>query len=179
MIISKSVVFFSYFQFDFRSFRSTTNLLTVLSDWIFWGFNNSGFIWVVVPDISKHFDWALLGGLLHKPNFQGFSGQVSNIITLDFQKLFAYARSEWSFSRWLWVVLDGESLQKCPADDGVFQDSMCGLIFFYYTLMVFQMMLSVIFRSVLIIPSSTLNFIERFLATTRVGFWTWIWPATL
>ena len=68
------------------------------------------------------------------------------------------------------MVLDGESLQKCPADDGVFQDSMCGLIFFYYTLMVFQMMLSVIFRSVLIIPSSTLNVIERFLATTRVGF---------
>ena len=46
-------------------------------------------------------------------------------------------------NRWLWVVLDGKSPQEYPVNPGVCQGSSI-LHFFYYTLMTFLMMLSVI-----------------------------------
>ena len=50
------------------------------------------------------------------------------------------------------------------------------LQFSYYTLMTFLMMLYVILLSVLMMLLSILSVIRHLiLATTRIGFWTWIW----
>ena len=43
---------FSDFQYGFRSFRSTANLLTVVSDRVAKGFKKSGAAGAVAPDIS-------------------------------------------------------------------------------------------------------------------------------
>ena len=43
---------FSDFQYGFRSFRSTANLLTVVSDRVAKGFNKSGAAGAVALDIS-------------------------------------------------------------------------------------------------------------------------------
>ena len=47
---------FSDFQYGFRSFRSTADLLTVVSDRIASAFNRSGATRAVALDISKAFD---------------------------------------------------------------------------------------------------------------------------
>ena len=50
------------------------------------------------------------------------------------------------------------------------------LYFSYYTLMTFLMMLSVMLLSMLLILFSTLKVTGTWsMATTRIGFWTWIW----
>ena len=48
--------FFSDFQYSFRSSRSTSDLLTVVSDRISRAFNRSGATRAVTPDISTAFD---------------------------------------------------------------------------------------------------------------------------
>ena len=57
---------FSDFQYDFRSSRSTADLLTVVSDRISRAFNRSGATRAVTLDISKAFDRVWHAGLLHK-----------------------------------------------------------------------------------------------------------------
>ena len=57
---------FSDFQYDFRSSRSTADLVTVVSDRIASVFNTSRDNRGVALDISKAFDRALLAGLLLK-----------------------------------------------------------------------------------------------------------------
>ena len=57
---------FSDFQYGFRSWRSTANLLTVISDIIARAFNRSGATWAVVLDLSKAFDRIGHTGLLRK-----------------------------------------------------------------------------------------------------------------
>ena len=57
---------FSEFQYGFRSSRSTTDLLTILSYRIARAFNRSGATRAVVLDISKAFDRVWHAGLLHK-----------------------------------------------------------------------------------------------------------------
>ena len=57
---------FSDFQYGFRSSRSTTDLLTVVSDRIDRAFNRSGATRAVALDISKTFDRVWHAGLLHK-----------------------------------------------------------------------------------------------------------------
>ena len=47
---------YSDFQYDFRSSRSTADLLTVVSDKIARSFNRCGATRAVAPDISKAFD---------------------------------------------------------------------------------------------------------------------------
>ena len=47
---------FFYFQYGFRFSRSTTDLLTVVSDRIAWAFNRSGATQTVALNISKAFD---------------------------------------------------------------------------------------------------------------------------
>ena len=56
----------SDFQYDFRSSRSTADLLTVVSDRITRAFNRSGTTRAVALDISKAFDRVWHAGLLHK-----------------------------------------------------------------------------------------------------------------
>ena len=67
---------FSDFQYGFRSFRSTADLLTVVSDRIARAFNRSGAIRAVALDISKAFDRIWHAGLLHKLKSYGISGQI-------------------------------------------------------------------------------------------------------
>ena len=48
--------FFSYFQYGFRSSRSTADLLTVVLDRIAWAFKRSEATRAVALDLSKAFD---------------------------------------------------------------------------------------------------------------------------
>ena len=57
---------FSDFQYDFRSSRSTADLLTVVSDRIARAFNSSGATRTVSLDISKAFDRVWHASLLQK-----------------------------------------------------------------------------------------------------------------
>ena len=57
---------FSDFQYGFRSFQSTADLLTVVSNRITRGFNKSGATRAVALDILKAFDRVWHAGLLHK-----------------------------------------------------------------------------------------------------------------
>ena len=72
---------FSYFQYGFRSSRSTVSFLTVLSDRIARAFNRSGATRAVALDISKVFDRVRHAGLLHKLKSYGISGQIFGFIS--------------------------------------------------------------------------------------------------
>ena len=99
---------FFYFQYDFRSLRSTADLLTVVSDRIPRAFNKSEATRAVKAlDISKVFDRVWHVGLLYKLRSYGISGQIFGLI--------------YSFlsDRRLRVVLDGKSSQEYPVNAGV------------------------------------------------------------
>ena len=72
---------FSYFQYGFRSSRSTADLLTVVSDRIARAFNRSGATQAAALDISKAFDRVWHANLLHKLKPYGISGQVFALIS--------------------------------------------------------------------------------------------------
>ena len=72
---------FSDFQYDFRSSRSTADLLTVVSDRIAWAFNRSGATRAVTLHIFKAFDRVWHAGLLHKLKSYGISGQIFGLIS--------------------------------------------------------------------------------------------------
>ena len=105
---------FSDFQHGFRSSPSTADLLIVVSNRITSSFNRSGVARAVALDISKAFDRVWHAGLLHKIWSYGISGQMSGLI------------SSFLRNRWLWVVLDGTSLQEYPVNAGVPQGSILG-----------------------------------------------------
>ena len=105
---------FSDFQYGFRSSRSTTDLLTVVSDRIARAINRSWATQAVAPDISKAFDWVWDAGLLHKLKSYGTSGQIFGLI-------FSFLSN-----RRLRVVLDGKSSQEYPVTAGVPQGSILG-----------------------------------------------------
>ena len=62
----ESVGLFSYFQYGFRSSRSTADLLTVVTEMIARTLNLSGATGAIALDISKAFDRVWRNGLLHK-----------------------------------------------------------------------------------------------------------------
>ena len=128
---------FSDFQYAFRSSRSTTVLLTVVSDRIARSFNRSGATRAVALDISKAFDSVWHDGLLHKLKSYGISGQIFSLI------------SSFLSNRRLRVVLDGKSSQEYPVNAGVPQGSILGPTLF----------LSVILLSMLMILLSILGVI--------------------
>ena len=72
---------FSEFQYEFRSSRSTADLLTVVSERTARAFNRSGAPRAVVLDISKAFDRVWHAGLLHKLKSHGISGQIFGLIS--------------------------------------------------------------------------------------------------
>ena len=90
------MVFFSDFQYGFRSFQSTADLLTVVSDRIAKALNRSGATRAVALNISKAFDSALHAGLLFKLKSYGISDQIFGFI------------SSFLSNRRLPVVLDGK-----------------------------------------------------------------------
>ena len=94
---------FSDFLCDFRSSRSTEDLLTVVSDRIARAFNRSGATRAVALDISKAFDRVWHAGVLHhKLKSYGISCQIFAVIT------------SFLSDRQLRVVLDGKSSQEYP-----------------------------------------------------------------
>ena len=105
---------FFYFQYGFRSSRSTADLLTVVSDRIARAFNRSGATGAVALDISKDFDRVWHAGLLHKLKSYGISGQIFGLI------------SSFLSNRRLWVVLDGKSSQEYQVNAGVPQGFILG-----------------------------------------------------
>ena len=105
---------FSDFQYGFRCFRSTADLLTVVSDRIAGAFNRSGATWAVALDISKAFDRVWHAGLLHELKSYGISGQIFSLISSFLSNIR------------LWVVLDGKSSQEYPVNAGVPQGSILG-----------------------------------------------------
>ena len=103
-----------FFQYGFRSSRSTVDLLTVVTDKTARAFDRSGTTGAVALDISKSFDRVWHAGLLHKLKSHGILGQIFGLI--------------YSFlsNRWLRVVLDGKSSQEYPVNAGVSQGSILG-----------------------------------------------------
>ena len=104
----------SDFQYSFRSSRSTTVLLIVVSDRIIRAFNRSG----GTLNISKAFDRVSHGGLLHKLKSYGISGQLFGVI------------SPWLSNRRLRIFLVGKPLQEHPVNTGILQASILGSTFF-------------------------------------------------
>ena len=98
---------FSYFQYGFKSSRSTANLQRVVSDGTARGFNRSGATRAVALDISKAFHRVWYAGLPHKLKSYGISVQIFGLI-LSFL----------SGSRRFRVVLDGKSSLECPVNAG-------------------------------------------------------------
>ena len=72
---------FSDFQYGFRSSRSTSNLLTVVSDRIISAFHRSVATRAVALDIFKSFDRVRNAGLFHKLTSSGVSGQIFCLIS--------------------------------------------------------------------------------------------------
>ena len=72
---------FSYFQYGFRSSRSTADLLTVVSDRITAAFNRSEATRAIALDISKVFDRVWHAGLPHKLKYYGISGPIFGLIS--------------------------------------------------------------------------------------------------
>ena len=105
---------FCDFQYGFRPSRSTTDLLTVVSDRIARAFNRSRATRAVELDISKALDRVWHAGLFHKLKSYGILGQIFGLI--------------YSFpsNRRLRVVLDGKSSQEYPVNAGVPQGSILG-----------------------------------------------------
>ena len=71
----------SDFQYEFRSSRSTADLLLVVSDRIARAFNRCGANRVVALDLSKAFAWVWYAGLLHKFKSYAISGQIFGLIS--------------------------------------------------------------------------------------------------
>ena len=74
------MVFFSNFQYGFRSSRSTVDLLTIVSDRTASAFNRSEASQAVALDISKAFDRVWHAGLLHKLKSYGISSQMFGLL---------------------------------------------------------------------------------------------------
>ena len=117
MITQRNVVFFSDFQYGFRSSGSTSDLLTVVSYGISRALNRFGVTQAVALNVSKAFGKVWCAGF-HKLKFYGISGQLFGL-NLSFLS-----------NRWFRVVLDGKSSQEYPVNAGVPQGSILGPTFF-------------------------------------------------
>ena len=72
---------FFNFQYDFKSPRSTADLLVVVSERIARDFNRFRATQVGALDISKAFDRVWHAGILHKVKSYGISGQIFGLIS--------------------------------------------------------------------------------------------------
>ena len=103
---------FSHSQYGFRSFRSTAELLTVVSDRIARTFNRSRATQAVALDISKAFDrvWSCWSS----SQTYGISGQICGLV------------SSFLSNRRFRVIPDGTSSQKYLVNVRIPQDSILG-----------------------------------------------------
>ena len=105
---------FSDLQYGFRAFRSTADLLTVLSERIYNSLDAGGETRAIALDISKAFDKVWHAGLLHKLKAYGVDGSILSII------------ESFLLDRALKVVLDGHSSPLYNINAGVPQGSVLG-----------------------------------------------------
>ena len=101
--LKKSGLFYD-FQYGFRSSRSTSDLLKVVSDRIASAFDRTGATRAVALNISKVFDKVWRASLLHKLESYEILGQIFGLI------------SSFLSNRRLRVVLDGKSSQEYPVN---------------------------------------------------------------
>ena len=124
-------------------------------------------------DTSKAFDRVWHAGLLYKHKSYGISGQIFCLI------------SSFLSNRLLRVVLDGNSSQEYPVNAGVPQGPILGPKLFYYALMTFLIMLSVILLSMLMILLCILSVIGHLICGNNLNWflnvnliyetlWTWL-----
>ena len=140
---------FSDFQYGFRSSRSTTDLLTVVSDRIARVFNRSGATQAASLDITQALDKVWHASLL--PCLRLMEFQVRYLVLfLLFSVIDGF--------EWFWMGSLQENIQlmleflKAP---------FLVLHFSYYVLMTFLMMLSVMLLSMLMILLSILSVIRH------------------
>ena len=93
---------FSDFQYGFRSYSSSADLLTVECDQIARAFNRSGATRAGALDVSQAFDRVWHAGLLDKLKSYEISSQIFGLI------------SSFHSNRQFQVVLNGKSSQECP-----------------------------------------------------------------
>ena len=154
---------FSDFQYSFRCFWSTADLLTVVSDRTARDFNRSGGAQTVALDISKALDRVWCFGLLYKLNSYGISGQIFNLI------------SSFLSNRQLWLVLGGKSSQENLVNARGPQGSIIHPTFFLLYIINFPD--DVICNIAIDVHDTTLFCMWSDIwpvATTRIGFWTLI-----
>ena len=151
---------FFYFQYGFRSSRSTPDLLTVVSDRIARAFNRSGATQTVALDITKAFDRVWHAGLLHKRKSYGISGQIFDLI------------SSFLCNRRLRVVLNGKSSQEYPVNTGVPQGSILGptLFLLYINDLPDDVICSVILLSMLMILLSIISMIRHLICGNNLNW---------
>ena len=140
-----------YFQYGFRSSRSTADLLTVVSDRIARAFNRSGAIRAVALDISK-----LLTGFGMLVFFTNLSLTEFQVRYLALFLLFSVIDN----FEWFWM----ESLYKN------IHSPFLVLHFSYYKLMIFLTMLSVILLSMLMILLSILSVIGHLICGNNLNW---------
>ena len=143
--------------------------LTVVSGRIARAFNKSGATRTAALDISKAFDRVWHAGLLYKLKSYKISDQLFGLI--------------WSFlrSRWLEMVLNHKSSQEYPINAGV-PLSIHGPLLLHFTL--FQYISDLpdnVFCNIAVLCQWYYSLLKVwpgiwFVATTRIGFRTWIWP---
>ena len=150
--------FLSDFQYDFRSYGSTADLLTVVSDRIAGAFNSSGATRAAALDIPKTFDRVWHAGLLHKRKSYGISGQIFGLI-------FSFLSNRGL--EWFWMESLHRNIQlmleflKAP---------FLVLHFSYYKLMNFLTILSVILLSILMIVISIRSVIRHLICGNNLNW---------
>ena len=102
---------FSVLQDGFRVFRSTVDILTVLSERIYNSLDEAGETRAIALDISKAFDKVWHAGLLHRLKAYGVVGLILSNLESFLQ------------DRSLKVDLDGQSSTLCITNAGVPQRS--------------------------------------------------------
>ena len=105
---------FSDFQYGFRSFQSTADLLTFVSDRIARAFNRSGATQAVAVDIATPFNWVWHAALLCKQKSYKILGQIFDLL------------SSFLSNKRLWEVLDGISSQEYPVNAEIPEGSIPG-----------------------------------------------------
>ena len=134
---------FSDFQYGFRSYRLTADLVTVVSDRIARAFNRSGATQAVALDISRAF---------RKLKSYEISGEIFDLI------------SSFVSNRRLWVIC------MASVHKNILKAPFLVLHFFYYASMTYLMMLSVILLSRMMLPLFILNVIRHLICGNNLNW---------
>ena len=145
LITSRNVWPFSDFQYGFRSYGSTADLLTVASDKIAMTFNRSGLLellHLIYPRLLTGFGMLVI----FKRKSHGISVKIFGLI------------SSCLSNRRLRVVLDGKFYQEYPDNGVVFQGSILGPTLLLLSIFI---ILSITLLSMLMVLLSTLSVIRH------------------